>query len=367
MMGRLLAAGRRVAPRSVSSGRARQAASRLGAYQSGGLLIALLALGGFFTAYSENFLTRSNLLVILLQVSIVGLVAIPGAMLLLCGFVDLSVGSVAVLAVAIFGEMVKIDGLGIGLGIVIALVAAGAGWGLMNGILISYLGFSPIIVTLGGYAGARGVAEAITHDETRFGFGEAFAVLGNGDVLGIPVPAIIFLATFLIGTYIWYEMPIGRHMMALGADKEAARSLGVAVRRIPAVLYVVSGFAAAAGGLIFTSELDGASLSIGIGLELQVLTAILLGGVAFTGGRGSLWGVLFGVLFVGVLNNGLVLINVGPYYANLAVGAVLVAAAGADAFYQRLERMPVRVEELQEDRPQPVVGTQERLTLEEKG
>src|SRR5262249_36023253 len=139
----------------------------------------------------------------------------------------------------------------------------------------------------------------------------------------------------------------------------SARSLGVAVRRIPAVLYVVSGVAAAAGGLIFTSELDGASLSIGLGLELQVLTAILLGGVAFTGGRGSLWGVLFGVLFVGVLNNGLVLINVGPYYANLAVGAVLVAAASADAFYQRLERMPVRVEEIQDDRVQAVVGTQD--------
>jgi ribose transport system permease protein len=343
-MVRPFAAGRRTAPRSGTSGRARQAASRLAAYQSGGLLVALLGLGGFFTAYSSNFLTHSNLIVVLLQVSIVGLVAIPGAMLLLSGFVDLSVGSVAVLAVAIFGQMVQINHTGIALGIVIAL-AAGAGWGLMNGLLISYLEFSPIIVTLGGYAGARGAAEAITHDETRFGFGDAFAVLGNGEVLGIPVPVIIFLGTFVVGTYIWYEMPVGRHMMATGADKAAARSLGVAVRRIPAILYVMSGLAAAAGGLIFTSELDGASLSIGIGLELQVLTAILLGGVAFTGGRGSLWGVLFGVLFVGVLNNGLVLINVGPYYANLAVGAVLVFAASADAFYQRLERMPVRVEE----------------------
>jgi ribose/xylose/arabinose/galactoside ABC-type transport system permease subunit len=354
-MERLLTVGRRAAPHSVSSGRARQAASRLAAYQSGGLLVALIVLGGFFTAYSGNFLTRSNLLVVLLQISIVGLVAIPGSMLLLSGYVDLSVGSVAVLAVAIFGQMVSINHLGIALGIVIAL-AAGAGWGLMNGVLISYLDFSPIIVTLGGYAGARGVAEAITHDETRYGFGSTFGVLGTGEVVGIPVPAIIFIVTFLVGTYIWYEMPLGRHMMAIGADKGSARSLGVAVRRIPAVLYVISGLAAAAGGLIFTSELDGASLSIGVGLELQVLTAILLGGVAFTGGRGSLWGVLFGVLFVGILNNGLVLINVGPYYANLAVGAVLIAAASADAFYQRLERMPVRIEETQEDRPQVAAG-----------
>jgi ribose/xylose/arabinose/galactoside ABC-type transport system permease subunit len=134
-------------------------------------------------------------------------------------------------------------------------------------------------------------------------------------------------------------------MTAIGADRPSARALGVSTRRIPAIVYVCSGLAAAAGGLIFTSELDGASLSIGIGLELQVLTAILLGGVAFSGGRGSLWGVLFGVLFVGVLNNGLILLNIGPYVANLAVGAVLLAAAGADAFYQRLERIPVQVPE----------------------
>src|SRR5262249_28632300 len=94
-------------------------------------------------------------------------------------------------------------------------------------------------------------------------------------------------------------------------------------------------------GLIFTSELDGASLSIGVGLELQVLTAVLLGGVAFSGGRGSLWGVLFGVLFVGILDNGLILLNVGPYYVNIAVGAVLLGVAGLDVGYQRLERIPL--------------------------
>jgi ribose/xylose/arabinose/galactoside ABC-type transport system permease subunit len=331
-----------------TAGRARQTATRLAAYQSGGLLAALIGLGIVFTAASDKFLTQDNLLVILLQVAVVGLIAMPGAMLVLCGFVDLSVGSVAVLAVAVFGEVVKVDHQSVAVGIVVAL-ACGLGWGLMNGVLISYLDFSPIIVTLGGFAGARGVAEAITHDVTQFGFGTKFAWLGNGDIFGIPVPAVIFLATFLVGAYIWYEMPVGRHMTAIGADRNSARALGVHVRRIPFVLYAMSGFAAASGGLIMTSELDGASLSIGVGLELEVLTAILLGGVAFSGGRGSLWGVLFGVLFVGVLDNGLILLNVGPYYANLAVGAVLIVAAAADAFYQRLERVPVHVDDTREE------------------
>jgi ribose/xylose/arabinose/galactoside ABC-type transport system permease subunit len=336
------------APHGRAAGRARQTATRLGAYQSGGLLIALIVLGVVFTASSDRFFRRDNLLVILLQVAVVGLIAIPGAMLVLSGFVDLSVGSVAVLAVAVFGEIVKVDHQSVAVGVVVAL-ACGLGWGLMNGVLISYLDFSPIIVTLGGFAGARGLAEAITHDETQFGFGSNFGWLGNGDLAGIPVPAVIFLATFLVGAYVWYEMPVGRHMTAIGADRNSARALGVHVRRIPLVLYTMSGLAAAAGGLIVTSELDGASLSIGVGLELEVLTAILLGGVAFSGGRGSLWGVLFGVLFVGVLDNGLILLNVGPYYANLAVGAVLIVAAAADAFYQRLERLPVRIDDTQDE------------------
>jgi ribose transport system permease protein len=174
-------------------------------------------MGAVFTSTSSNFLTHPNLTVILLQVSIVGIAAIPQAMLVLSGYVDLSVGSVAVLAVAVFGEMAKIDHLSLAASIAIAL-AVGAGWGLMNGLLISYLNFSPIIVTLGGFAGARGVSDTITHDVTQFGFGDKFAYLGNGTIFSLPVPAVIFLGLFLVGAYIWYEMPVGRHMTAIGAD-----------------------------------------------------------------------------------------------------------------------------------------------------
>lgn len=340
-------------------GGARGIAGQLGAYQSGGLLVALILLSIFFGFQSARFWTGSNMKVILLQVAVVGIVAVPGAMLVLCGYVDLSVGSVAVLAVAVFGQLVKVDHASIIVGVLGAL-AAGIAWGLLNGFLICHLDFSPIVVTLGGYAGARGLAETLTHDVTRFDFGSSFGNLGNGAVLGVPLPGVIFIAIFLIGAYVWYAMPTGRHMTAVGANKVAARGLGVSVRRIPFVLYVLSGLAAALGGLIMTAQLDSASLSIGVGLELQVLTAILLGGVAFSGGRGSLWGVLFGVLFVGVLYNGLVLMNVGPYYANLIVGVVLILAAGSDAFYRRLERMPVRVADYrEEEQTRPVASSRQ--------
>jgi ribose/xylose/arabinose/galactoside ABC-type transport system permease subunit len=334
----------------------RRLLSLIGAYQSGGLLVALIALGGFFTTTSPHFLTGTNLKVVLLQVAVVGIIAIPGAMLLLSGYLDLSVGSVGVLAAAVFGEMVKVQHTSIAVAVVIAL-AVGVAWGMLNGALVAYLGFSPVVVTLGGFAAARGVADALTQDVTRSGFGDTFGFLGNGEVLGLPAPAAAFVVLFLIGTFLWYVTPLGRHLTAIGADATAARSVGVSVKRIPFLAYVASGLAAAFAGLIITSELDGASPSIGVGLELEVLTAILLGGVAFSGGRGSLWGVLFGVLFIGVLDNGLVLLNVGPYYVNIAVGAVLLLVAGVDVLYQRLERIPLAVEDEAEGGGGPPVDT----------
>ncbi len=317
---------------------------RLGAAQGGGLFVALFGLGTYFTIASPAFLTRSNLLVVLLQISILGMVAVPGSMLLLAGKIDLSVGSVCGLGAACFGQFDKIIGLPLGLSIAGALLV-GALWGLMNGILVAYLKFNPVIVTLGGYAGAAGVAQWVTANNTRYGFGKAFAVLGNGTVGSIPVPVVIFAGVFLVGAYFWYETRTGRHLTAIGANTDAAQAVGVPTRRLPCVIYVLSGTAAAAGGLILTSQLDGASVQIGMGLELQVLTAILLGGVAFTGGRGSLWGTLAGILFIGVLYDGLTIINVGPYVAEVFVGAALVVAAGLDVLYQRIERLPMEVVE----------------------
>jgi ribose transport system permease protein len=307
--------------------------------QRNGVLLALLVLIVFFSLANPRFLTPSNISIILLQVAILGIVAVPGAMLVLCGYVDLAVGSLAVLAAVVFGELMA-GGLGLPLAFLIALGTGGV-WNLVAGGLVSHFGYSPIIVSLAGLAGARGLAELISGGTTNYGFGPVFAQLGNGTILGIWIPVWICAIVFLAGSIAWYLMVYGRHMTAIGADRAAARSLGVSVQRIPHVLYICSGLAAALGGLILTSQLDGASLAIGNGLELEVLTAILLGGVSFLGGRGSLTGVLFGVLFIGVLENGLVLINISPFLKDVSVGIALAIAATLDVLQRRLERIPL--------------------------
>jgi ribose transport system permease protein len=307
--------------------------------QRNGLFFALLIIVVYFATQSSRYLTLNNLHVVLLQVAVVGIIAVPGAMLIMAGYVDLAIGSIAVLASIVFGELMTL-GWNVGAAFVVAL-ASGLGWGLATGYLVAYLGFSPVVVTLGGLAGARGVAEILSKGFTKYGFGDVFAQLGNGEFLGIDTPVWLFLLVFLGVSYAWYHTPLGRHTIAIGAERAAAHSLGVATRRIPFLLYGFSGLAAALGGLIVTSQLDASSLSIGVNLELSVLSAILLGGVSFTGGRGSLFGVLLGVLFIGALDNGLVQMNVGPYFQRAAVGLALVLAAALDVLYQRLDRIPV--------------------------
>lgn len=310
--------------------------------QRNGLFFALVLLIAIFSFASSRFLTVPNMTVILLQNAVIGLIVVPGAMLILCGLVDLSVGSIAVLAAVVFGQAMD-SGLGLPVSMLLGL-GVGILWGAFNGYLIAILGFSPIIITLGGLAGARGLAEFITQGFTTYGYGPQFALLGNGKLLGVPVPIILFLIVLAIGLHLWYRAPLGRHMIAIGGAKDTAAELGIPVKLVPFWLYVASGLASALGGLIVASQLDGAAVTIGTGMELEVLTAILLGGVSFTGGRGSLFGVFFGLLFVGVLSNGLIQINVSPYVEQVAIGAALCGAAALDMLYQRLERLQVPVE-----------------------
>jgi ribose transport system permease protein len=339
----------------------------LGWAQRNGLFFGLVFLVLAFSLASPHFFTRSNLSVVLSQVAVIGLVGVPQAMLLLTGYVDLSVGSVAVLTAISFGEFNKTNGMPVPLAAILAMVVALL-CGVISGVLIAYFDFSPIVVTLAGLAGLRGIAELVSKAETKFQFGSGFAELGGGSVASIGIPVLICAIAFIVGGYLWYQAPFGRHMVAIGVDRPAARSAGINIERIPFLLYIASAGAAGLGGLIYTSELDASSLAIGQGLELQVLTAVLLGGVSFLGGYGSLFGVLMGVLFIGVLNNGLVLVNVSPFIKNVAIGAVLLMAAAVDVVYRRLGRVqipdadePLADDALEEAPPEAATAPDSRL------
>lgn len=315
------------------------ALKRVAWLQRQGIFFAFVGLVLIFFLSTSRFGTWPNISVVLLQASLTGIMAVPGAMLILMGKVDLAVGSVMVLTSVVFGTLTN-DGVPLAAGLVAAM-AVGAGWGLLAGFLVAYLGLSPIVVTLGGLAGVRGLAEMISNARTNYGFGPSFGQLGNGNLFGLRVPVWILISTFLVGFLIWYVMPYGRRMTALGADAEAAHAIGVRTRALPLIVYVCSGLAAAAAGLIITSELDSSTLSIGQGVELQVITAIMLGGVAFTGGRGSLFGVLFGVAFIAVLANGLVLLNINQFLSDVVIGVALITAAGMDILNRNLDRIVV--------------------------
>ncbi|MGW4489201.1 ABC transporter permease [Amycolatopsis sp. NPDC004368] len=298
------------------------------------LLIGLLVLIGFFTSRSDLFLTVGNIKNIALSGAVLLIVAVPQAVLVIMGYVDLSVGSAVGLSGVVTGMLIVDHHLNWGLAVLAGLVVGAAG-GLVNGVLVSYTRLSPIIVTLGTLQLYRGIAQFLRSDPPA-DFGTGMSLLGRGLYLGIPVPVWIAFIVFAFGALFLSGTPAGRQVYAIGVNREAAFLSGVATKRLPLLVFVVTGLAAGLGGVLFAARLDSAPPStLGANFELQVLTAVLLGGVAFSGGRGTMLGVALGVVFLGVLNNGMTLMNV-PYFAQaIATGAALVVAAGLDELGQQ--------------------------------
>lgn len=300
------------------------------------LLFALAAMIIYFSWRSPAFLDVGNFRNIGIQSSVIALVAVPSALLILTGAVDLSVGSTTALGAVVAGVLLA-DGVDPGLA-ALAGIGAGAAVGMANGVLVCVLGFSSIIVTLGGLTAVRGLAQSLT-DQPPFGFPEAFLTLGSGSLLGIPIPIVLAAGAFLVGILVLRNTAWGRHIYAIGVNREAAYLSGISTERAPFVLFVFVGAAAGLGGLITAARLDSSPAgTIGTNFELDVLTAILLGGVAFEGGRGTVFGVLQGVVFLAVLQNGLTLLNVSNNGTLLAKGLALVTAAALASLAVRRDR-----------------------------
>lgn len=218
--------------------------------------------------------------------------------------------------------------------------------GLINAIASPLFGLSAFITTLGTLTAVRGVAQLVNPLGAN-NFGGGFGLLGVGTFLAVPIAVWIAAAGLVIGALFLVFTPAGRHVYAIGVNPRAAHLSGVNVKRMPFILYLVSGAAAGLAGAITVARLNSAPAGqLGLGFELTVLTAILLGGVALTGGEGSMFGVLVGVLFLGILNNSLVQLGVTSFWQNVASGVALVAAIAIGAGTHRL-RLRLQAREAQ--------------------
>ncbi|QOV34150.1 ABC transporter permease [Streptomyces ferrugineus] len=298
------------------------------------LIAVLAAMVLVFQVSTGSFLNPANLSGIATDAATLAIVAVPLALLVISGYLDLSVGSTLALGGLVAGWLAGPQHQSPAVAVLGAL-AAGAAVGAVNGLLCCYLGLSPFIVTLGMLTAVRGLAQQL-FPLPLSGFGSGFAWLGGARVAGIAAPVVVAAIVLAAGALFLALAPAGRHVFAIGVNREAAHLSGINIRRTPFALFVVTGIAAALSGAIKASVLDSVVAGTsGAGFELAVLTAVLVGGVALTGGSGSILGVLAGVLFLGGLQNGLTLLNVPTFWQQMAQGLALVAGAALAYFAPR--------------------------------
>jgi ribose transport system permease protein len=297
----------------------------------GGLIVVLIALVVFFSVKSPYFLSADNILNILTAISVVGIIAVPGTMLLVAGQVDLSVGSGAAFCGVLLATQVPNFGLA---GAVLVVIAAGLAIGAINGFLVNVININSLITTLGMLAVLRGLALLLADGQTTILSG--FSTLGTARPLGVPLPVIIFAVVVFAGIFLMRYTVFGRSLYAIGANPVAARVVGIRVKRTLFITFVLSGLSVAIAGLILTSQLSAASPVAAQGLELTVVTAVVLGGASLAGGRGTILGTLLGLVIIGVLNNGLTLMNINSFWQNVASGVLLILAVSFDQLRLRL-------------------------------
>ncbi|MEI6388511.1 MAG: ABC transporter permease [Spirochaetota bacterium] len=293
------------------------------------LFFFFLLLCVFFSVFASGFLRPTNLLNVARQVSIIGIVSVGMTIVILTGGIDLSVG--AIVGVAATGAaflMINLK-LPIALSAVIGILLGGA-IGLLNGIMVAKFNIPPLITTLATMTSFRGVSYIITKGIPIYGFEDSFAILGQGYVGPIPIPVIIMLAVFLFGSLMLGRTRFGRHVYGLGGNEEAARLAGLDIGKIKLMVFAISGLLAGFAGIVLLSRLMTGAPTLGTGFEMDVITAVVLGGVSIAGGEGKLRGVIIGVLIMGVLSNGMIIMSLDENYQWLVRGFVLALAVGFD-------------------------------------
>ncbi|MET0438975.1 MAG: ABC transporter permease [Devosia sp.] len=304
-----------------------------------GILMVLILLVVLMSIFAPNFNRVDNLLNIARSISVNAILAAGLTFVILTGGIDLSVGSIVAVS-GVVAVIAAIEGVPAPVAVVIGMAVGGA-CGLVNGVLTAYLALAPFIVTLGTMTFLRGLAYTITNGQPIVSSDLNFKDLGNGYLLGIPVPVIAMAAVFLVAWFVLERTRYGRHVYAVGGNAQAARLAGVQVNRIILSVYVVAGICAGLAGVIFAARVISAQPTAGTGYELDAIAAVVLGGTSLVGGRGRIVGTLIGAVILGVLTTGLILLNVQFFTQLLIKGVVIILAVAIDSLKQRPELLSV--------------------------
>ena len=289
-----------------------------------GLVLALIALVIVLSLLSDRFMTQSNLVNVLRQISINAIIAAGMTVVIIGRGIDLSVGSLLALT-GVVGAALAVGGLPAGIAIAAAL-GLGLAMGVFNGAFVAYAGVAPFIVTLAGLTIFRGMALAFTDGRPISGLPPVFRTIGYGSFLGLPVPVWIMVGFLLLTHVILKYTALGRSIYAIGGNEEAARLSGIPVRRVLLFTFAYSGLAAALASVVLNGRLNSAQPSAGVMFELDAIAAVVVGGTSLFGGKGGVFGTLVGALIIGVINNGMNLLNVPSFYQQIVKGGVILGA-----------------------------------------
>jgi ribose/xylose/arabinose/galactoside ABC-type transport system permease subunit len=289
-----------------------------------GLILSFLLLCLVLSILSDRFLTVDNMVNVLRQSTINGIIAVGMTFVILTAGIDLSVVSILALSSVVTAAMLQ-SGVPVPAAVMIGL-GIGAALGLVNGLTITRASVPPFVATLGMMTVARGLALVFTEGKPITGLPDAFRFIGTGSIGPIPVPIIIAAATFIIGYILLNRTFVGQFIYAIGNNPVAARYAGISVSLYVSFVYLLSGLLAALAGMILVARLGSAQPTAGIAFEFDAIAAVVVGGTSFAGGQGGLGGTLIGVLIIAVLSNGLNLLNVSSFYQPVVSGIVIALA-----------------------------------------
>lgn len=299
-----------------------------------GIFVAFMVICLILSFVAPQFLTISNWTIIITQVSINALLAFGVTFVIITGGIDLSLGSIVAVTGIVAASLAHPDTYPVIMPILMGLFS-GLLMGAFNGFVITQSKIAPFIVTLGTMTIGRGLALILSKGRPISNLSDSFNFIGGGNVLGIPFPIIVLIIAFSICYIILKKTILGRYIYAVGGNEQAAKASGINVNQIKLAVYSICGLLSGLAGILLTSRITTGQPNAGVGFELDAIAAAIIGGTSTSGGTGTMMGTLVGALLIGVINNGLDLLNVTSYYQQVVMGVIIIGAVVLDSWNQK--------------------------------